>query len=239
MAPTFLASPKGGPQQDPAVRKALSTAVAYMGEGRLDAAAAALSADGGAALKTPIGQNIIGDISLKQGRPADALRAFEAAVKLAPQMPEAHCNRGAALQELGRLDDALSALDRALRYRPDYAMAHYNRGNVLKALARLDAAIAAYDRALHSQPNFAEAHLNRGLVNLDRARPLEALSDFVRAIASRPTLGVRRRSVILAISARHSRRSTWPSGSIPATSTRRSSAAACLSGWSGSLMPLP
>jgi len=160
-----------------------------MGEGRLDAAAAVLSADGGAALKTSIGQNIIGDISLKQGRSADALRAFEAAVKLSPQMPEAHCNRGAALQELGRLDDALSALDRALRYRPDYAMAHYNRGNVLKALARLDAAIAAYDRALHSQPNFAEAHLNRGLANLDRARPLEALSDFGRALASRPNYG--------------------------------------------------
>ena len=185
MAQSFVAPIKSGPQ-DAAIRKAIAAAIAAIDQGRLDEAAAALSADGGAAIKTSVGQNILGDINLKQSRPEDALRAFEAAVKLAPKMPEAHCNRGAALQELGRFDDALSALDRALRYRPDYATAHFNRGNVLKALGRLGEAVAAYDRALRTQPNFAEAHLNRGLANLGLGRALEAVSDFGKASAARP-----------------------------------------------------
>ncbi len=164
---------------------ALSAAVAHIQAGRLDAAAALISA-GGAALKNPVGRNIMGDIRLREGRPRDALREFDAAVRLVPAFPEAHCNRGVALQELGRLSDALAAEDRALALRPTYATAHFNRGNILRDLGRAEEAIAAYDRALTVQPAYPEALVNRGMARVDSGKAVEALADFRRALALRP-----------------------------------------------------
>lgn len=168
----------------PGVVEALQQAVAEIGAGRLDAAARILDGNAGA-LGTNVGQNIRGDIHLKQGRPADALRAFDAAIRFAPQMPEAHANRGVALEALGRLDDALAAADRALRYRPNYPVAHYNRGNILKAQHRYAEAAEAYGKAIRAQPQHADALLNRGLSRLNLRQPLEALADFNRALTAR------------------------------------------------------
>ena len=169
----------------PAVLQALQQAIAEIGAGRLDSAARILDGNR-AALGTNVGQNIRGDIHLKQGRFADALRAFDAAIKLAPQMPEAHANRSAALEALGRYEDALAAADRALRYRPNYALAHYNRGNILKARHRMTEAAEAYTRAIRAQPQHAEALLNRGLARVRLNQPLDALADFNRALSVRP-----------------------------------------------------
>lgn len=186
MKTNFLLPNKGLSQKATAAQKPLMAAIAAIGAGHYDQAIGLLKSERGAALKTPVGQNVLGDAFLKQGDPAEALKAFDAAIRLTPGMPEAHCNRGVALQELGRLDDALAAEDRSLALRPEYAMAHYNRGNVLKAMERLEDAVAAYDRSLRLKPDFADAHLNRGLALLGLDRALEALASFDRALALRP-----------------------------------------------------
>ena len=182
-----LAPPKRMPQQN-ALTKALSGAVERIQVGRLDEAVKVLESNGGLALKNPVGRNILGDIHLKRGKPREALRAFDAALAMAPSFPEAHSNRGVALQEMGRLDEALAAEERALRHRPNYAMAHYNRGNILKDLGRLDEALTAYDRALKVNRAFTEARLNRGMALVHNNRAIEALADLRRAIALQPDL---------------------------------------------------
>ncbi len=178
--------PKDAAEQQ-ALANTLAAAVERIQAGRLEEAVKVLEANR-KALKHPIGFNILGDIRLKQGNPRDALKAFDAAVKTAPSFPEAHCNRGVALQEMGRLEEALAAEERALRYRPDYATAHFNRGNILKELDRLDEALAAYDRALKQKPDLAEAQLNRGLTLIDKNRLVEALAAFRQAAALQPNM---------------------------------------------------
>ncbi len=173
-------------QAQSALADTLGAAIAQIQAGDLDRATAVLHAAGGAALKNPVGRNIMGDIRLRQGRPRDALREFDAAVRMAGGFPEAHCNRGVALQELGRLADALAAEDRALALRPNYATAHFNRGNILRDLRRPDDAIAAYDQALKAQSTYPEALVNRGMVLVDRKRAVDALNDFRRALSQRP-----------------------------------------------------
>ncbi|MEX0852737.1 MAG: tetratricopeptide repeat protein [Bauldia sp.] len=174
--------------QRQAIAKVLAGAIERIHADRLDEAAALLNANGGAALKNPVGCNILGDVHLKQGNPRQALRAFDAALKLAPSFPEAHSNRGVALQELGRYEEALAAEERALRHRPDYPTAHYNRGNLLRQLGRLEEAVAAYDRALMQKHAFAEARLNRGIALVEANRLVEALGDFRQVLAERPGL---------------------------------------------------
>ena len=179
-------SHNAGQTAESVLTSALSAAVAHIQAGRLDQAAAVLQTAGGAALKIPVGRNIMGDIRLKQGRPRDALREFDAAIGMVRTFPEAHSNRGVALQELGRLDDALAAEDRALALRPHYATAHFNRGNILRDLGRADEAIAAYDLALRAQPAYPEALVNRGMALLVQRKGVDALNDFRRALALRP-----------------------------------------------------
>ena len=167
--------------REAAVRQTLQAAIEAISAGNLDEAARTLQSDS-AALKTPVGQNILGDVYLRRGNAREALKAFDAALKIAPQMPEAHCNRAAALQDLGRLEDALAAADRAIRFRPQYATAFFNRGNALKDLARYEEAQDAYSKALALRPAFPEALLNRGHMRLALGRWLDALSDFNKAV---------------------------------------------------------
>ncbi len=177
----------------PPGQKAAETAARLFGDaitriqaGQLEEAADILHSASGAVLNNPVGRNIMGDIRLRQGRPRDALREFDAAVRMVPAFPEAHCNRGVALQQLGRLADALAAEDKALTLRPTYATAHFNRGNILRGLGRPDEAIGAYDLALKVQPAYPEALVNRGMVRVGRRKSVEALDDFRRALALRP-----------------------------------------------------
>ncbi|MEJ0011297.1 MAG: tetratricopeptide repeat protein [Bauldia sp.] len=174
------------PKQDDAARQALAEAIALVGAGRLDDAMKLLAARG--VLKTASGNSLAGDIHLKQGNPREALKAFDAAVRLSPSAPEPYANRGVALLELGRLEEALAAEDRSLRIRPEYAVAHFNRGNILRALRRFDDAVTAYSRALRANPSFVGAYLNRGLAFGALRRPREALEEFTRALRLDPKL---------------------------------------------------
>lgn len=167
------------------VETVLASAAGHIGAGRLRAGIRELEKHEGA-LSHPTGQNIIGNAHLRAGRPDAALAAFDAAIRLSAQFPEAHCNRGVALQELGRLDEALAALDRAVALRGAYPLAHFNRGNVLKATGRLDEAVTAFERAAALEPRFAEAHLNRGFALLDLGRAEPALKAFDMALRLNP-----------------------------------------------------
>jgi len=173
---------------DRPVEAALAAAAGHVAAGRFGAAIRQMEKDS-AALRHPTGQNVLGNALLRTGKPGAALAAFDAALAIAPQFPEAHCNRGVALQDLGRLDEALAALDRAIALRAAYPLAHFNRGNLLKAMGRPGEALDAYDRATGLEPRFVEAHLNRGFTLLDLDRSRAAQEAFDAALRLRPRWG--------------------------------------------------
>jgi len=177
-----------GKNADRPVEAVLAAAAGHVAAGRFGTAIRQMEKDG-AALRHPTGQNILGNALLGSGKPEAALAAFDAALAIAPQFPEAHCNRGVALQELGRLDEALAALDRALALRAAYPLACFNRGNVLRVMGRPDDSLVAFDRATGLEPRLAEAHLNRGFVLLDLGRRMDALDAFDVALRLRPGWG--------------------------------------------------
>jgi tetratricopeptide (TPR) repeat protein len=109
----------------------------------------------------------------REGRYAEAVEAYQAALAAGKTSPELHYNLGTALLRLGRYDDAqqqlgqaLSGVDPELRNR-----ALYNLGNRFLEDARagsdpqvqgklLDSAIEAYKRALRMRPSDADAKWN-------------------------------------------------------------------------------
>lgn len=59
---------------------------------------------------------------------SEAAKAFQAALRLQPEFPEAHNNRGRALVKLDRLPEAEEEFRTALRQRPHYTQASSNLG---------------------------------------------------------------------------------------------------------------
>jgi predicted O-linked N-acetylglucosamine transferase (SPINDLY family) len=117
-------------------------------------------------------------------RPAEALAAYDQALRLTPRFAAAFNNRGSALLDLKRFADALSCFDRALNMRPDDAQLLNNRGNALQGLMRYDDALAAYDQALLRQPDYLEAFNNRGEVLQQLKRHDEALASYDQALSA-------------------------------------------------------
>jgi TolB-like protein/Flp pilus assembly protein TadD len=88
-------------------------------------------------------------------RPADlerAVQAAEAALKLAPEMAEAHSSLGTALSLLGRHEEAETAFDRAIALNPNLFEAHYFYARDSFSQGKLEQAIREYEEASRVRP---------------------------------------------------------------------------------------
>jgi Ca-activated chloride channel homolog len=126
----------------------------------------------------------IGDVErgnrhYRDGRYAEAVEAYEAALRRGRTSPELHYNLGTALLALGRHADAEAHLQRALEsVEPDLRQrTYYNLGNRFLEAARanegdatrlLDAAAEAYRHALRLDPRDIDAKWNLELTERER-----------------------------------------------------------------------
>ena len=78
----------------------------------------------------------------------EAIKDFDKALTIRPELYHALTNKGNALNRLGRYDEALIDLNKALTIKPDLHEALTNKGNALNGLGRYDEAAIAFDRAL-------------------------------------------------------------------------------------------
>ncbi len=102
------------------------------------------------------------------GNVQDAFKAFEQAIALDPQFPEAH-NAIGVLYHLSfrRPTQAVEEYEKALELRPGYSEARTNLGNVYLDLGRYDEAIKQYELALNDMlyptPFIAQGNLGWAL----------------------------------------------------------------------------
>ncbi len=117
-----------------------------------------------------------------------ALREYDAALSLRPNLPEVLNNRGNARSALGDHQGAIADYTEALRMRPDYPGALNNRGNARSMLVPGDyqGAIADYTEALRLRQDLPETLTNRALALAALARYEEALASVNAALALRP-----------------------------------------------------
>ena len=71
-------------------------------------------------------------LSGMQGRPEEMIQLLNKALKIQPNLPDAHNNLGNALQERGELNAAIASFKKALELNPTHPSIHYNLGNALK-----------------------------------------------------------------------------------------------------------
>ena len=68
----------------------------------------------------------VGYCKVKQGKSAEAIRAYQYALELKPNSEEIHNKLGDAYYYAGRMSEAIASYSRAASLRPDSAEAHYN-----------------------------------------------------------------------------------------------------------------
>jgi tRNA A-37 threonylcarbamoyl transferase component Bud32/Tfp pilus assembly protein PilF len=129
---------------------------------------------------------------LRARRPAEALAAAAAALRITPTLAGAQALRVAALLELGRHDELLPACDAYLAQEgPPGAKADRAELFRVRALARArqrdyPGALADYHQALALAPDSAELRAGRGWVYLLGDAPRLALVDFEEAVRRQP-----------------------------------------------------
>lgn len=123
----------------------------------------------------------------EQGRIADAMARYEAAIQADPRCARAHLNRGNILLAGGKFDDARSAYQIAIACDPCYAGAYFNLGNLNYKAGQFELALGNYREALRIRPDFADAFVAMGNAFDILGRNTDAVESYQRALAINPS----------------------------------------------------
>jgi protein O-GlcNAc transferase len=121
-----------------------------------------------------------------QSKLQEAIAAARQAVRLAPDMTEAHFCLGLNLDDEGKLDEAAAAYREVIRLTPGMAGAHSNLGDILRRQGQPDEAVAACREAIRRDPNLAIAHFNLTIALHHQGKSDEAAVACERAIGLNP-----------------------------------------------------
>jgi tetratricopeptide (TPR) repeat protein/2-polyprenyl-3-methyl-5-hydroxy-6-metoxy-1,4-benzoquinol methylase len=122
----------------------------------------------------------------EQGRIAEAMARYDAAVQADPQCARAHLNRGNILLARAEFDDARSAYQLAIACDPHYAAAHFNLGNLDYRAREFEHALRNYQVAIDIRPEFADAFVAMANALECLGRTAEAVQNYERALVFNP-----------------------------------------------------
>jgi len=128
-----------------------------------------------------------GLVHLWNGHPHKAIRDFNHAIRLNPDLSAAYNNRANYYTTLDDPQNALADYDRAIDLNPFHVRARINRGITLRQLGRLDEALEGLDDALMFHQLNGEAYAERGRTYHLRGDWNCAIADYRRALATLPT----------------------------------------------------
>jgi len=148
-------------------RKALvqnNLATAYMGDGQLDKAKAALEV--ALAIKPLQIDSLVnlGHIAGRKKNWEEAIEKFDIGIALGSQKADTFYYSGFARNNLGKFEEAIPYFKKAISMKPFKADYHFDLGNSYKNLGLFDAALQHFRKTLEIDPNHYKAHNNMGAI---------------------------------------------------------------------------
>jgi tetratricopeptide (TPR) repeat protein len=137
----------------------------------------------------PAAQFWLGEALLRQRDFVGATAAYNRAIALRENFPEAYLGLAQVQHAQGGQNPAQTALatvNSAIRLRPTYAEGLLFRGKMLQELGRTDEASAAYSASISADNRIAESHFRRGILELRASRYNAAVRDFREATQLQP-----------------------------------------------------
>jgi len=129
---------------------------------------------------------VLSQALLGEDRTEEAMPYISRALRLRPNLPEAHINFGAALSKRGDFDAAARHYRMALEADPENPDAHEGLGVVLTEKGQYEGALANLAAAARSRPGDADAHYNLGRLYGLWGHPDQAISEFAQAVRLQP-----------------------------------------------------
>lgn len=127
-----------------------------------------------------------GNALKKQGRIAEAMARYDAAVQADPQCAPAHLNRGNILLAGAQFDEARSAYQLAIACDPQYVAGHFNLGNLNYRAGEFAHALRNYQVAIGIRPQFADGFVGMANALASLGRTAEAMESCQHALAINP-----------------------------------------------------
>ncbi|MHC4066068.1 MAG: tetratricopeptide repeat protein, partial [Planctomycetota bacterium] len=94
----------------------------------------------------------------EEGHFEESLQHYRQALRIDPNLAEAHQNLGVALLRLGLVDEAVEHLRQAVEISPNIPQAHTNLGNALARMGRKEEAHDSYTQAIGLDPENPAVH---------------------------------------------------------------------------------
>lgn len=115
-----------------------------------------------------------------------AIKEFNKAIRVNPNLACVYGNRGNAYREKGDFNRGISDFDAVLRINSKDVLAYYNRGLTYHKKGELEQAISDYNKALELNPKLIEAYGNRANAYQEKGDLDSAISDLTKAIELTP-----------------------------------------------------
>lgn len=131
----------------------------------------------------------LGESQYQLKQPAEALKAYQQAIKLNPKLDEAPYNMGVIRYEQKAYADALNSLKTAIDIPPNYADEYYYYALTLKELKRTDEAITALREAIKLDSRHYDAYTELAPLYENAGRRREAIEVLRQATRVRPDKG--------------------------------------------------
>ncbi len=122
----------------------------------------------------------------QEKNPEKAIKHYNKAIGLNPQLAEAYNNRGVAYDALKQHQKAINDYDKAIDLNPQSAEAYNNRGAAYSDLKQHQKAINDCDKAIDLNPQDADAYNNRGNAYRALGEYPEAINDYNETIKLDP-----------------------------------------------------
>jgi tetratricopeptide (TPR) repeat protein len=118
---------------------------------------------------------------------AEALKAFDYAIKWTPSLWQAYANRGYVYSQLDQLDNALADFGKAIELKPDEPVIYLRRALAYERAQRAADAMADFDKALQINPNYEPALRDRGELKIQMGDTAGGNADISAADAAGKT----------------------------------------------------
>jgi uncharacterized membrane protein YgcG/tetratricopeptide (TPR) repeat protein len=128
----------------------------------------------------------LGSFYLSVERGDEALRIAESALKLSPDLAEAHRMRAVALHISLRLDEAAAAYKRTLELDPKSKASRVSLADLYRASGKTEEALALYNEELASDPKDRAARAGKLISLLELSRQDEANAELEAAVKEDP-----------------------------------------------------
>ena len=127
-----------------------------------------------------------GVAQLEQFNPADAVKEFQNALTIHPDLKIARVNLAIALLNSQEIDKAREAAEKAVQVAPEILHTHYVLGLIARNENRTEDALGAFKRVLASDPADVGSNVNVGQIYTQQRSYAEAVTYFRKAYEAEP-----------------------------------------------------